>query len=96
MDVTIRCLVAFHVLKVNIVVVLHMENVSLDVIHVLVVAMHAMMYVVGAIGLLLVVVIVAELEMENSVQIMLNYLNNIVYYKFDSQCIYCIYHNLYN
>ena len=76
-------------------VVLHLENVSLDVIDVLVVVIHVMMYIVGAIGLQ-VVVVVAELEMEYSVQIMLNYLNNIVNYKFDSQCIYYIYHNLYN
>ena len=41
-DVTIRWLVALHVLKF-LVVVLHLENVSLDVIDVLVVAIHAMM-----------------------------------------------------
>ena len=76
-------------------VVLHLENVSLDVIDVLVVAIHAMMYIVGA-NYLLLVVVAAELKMEYSVQIMLNYLNNIVNYKFDSQCIYYIYHNLYN
>ena len=76
-------------------IVLHLENVSLDVIDVLVVAIHAMMYIVGVICLL-VVVEAAELEMEYNAQIMLNYLNNIVNYKFDSQCIYYIYHNLYN
>ena len=79
-DVTIRWLVAFHVLKC-IVVVLHLENVSLDVIDVLVVAIHAMMYIVGVIGLL-VVVVAAELETEYNVQIMLNYLSSIVNYKF--------------
>ena len=68
-------------------VVLHLENVSLDVIDVLVVAIHAMMYIVGA-NYLLLVVVAAELEMEYNAQIMLNYLNNIVNYKFDSQCIY--------
>ena len=62
-------------------VVLHLENVSLDVIDVLVVAIHAMMYIVGVIGLL-VVVVAAELETEYNVQIMLNYLSSIVNYKF--------------
>ena len=49
-----------------------------------------MMYIVGA-NYLLLVVVVAELEMEYSVQIMLNYLNNIVNYKFGKQCIHCKY-----
>ena len=62
-------------------VVLHLENVSLDVIDVLVVAIHAMMYIVGVTGLL-VVVVAAELETEYNVQIMLNYLSSIVNYKF--------------
>ena len=59
---------------------LHLENVSLDVIDVLVVAIHAMMYIVGVICLL--VVVAAELEMEYNAQIMLNYLSSIVNYKF--------------
>ena len=49
-------------------------------------AIIAMMYIVGAVGLLVVVEAV-ELEME-IVNNMPNYLNNIVNYKFDSQCIY--------
>ena len=66
----------------TLVVQLHLENVSLDVIDVLVVAIHAMMYIVGVICLLQVVVVVAKLEMESNVQIMLNYLSSIVNYKF--------------
>ena len=72
-------LVPFHVLEIIIMVVLHLEIVSLDAIDVLVVAFHAMMYIVGVIGLQ-VVVAVAEMEMENNVQVMFNYLNNIHYY----------------
>ena len=60
-------------------------------------AIIAMMYIVGAVGLLVVVEAV-ELELE-IVNNMPNYLNNIVNYKFDNQCIYCIqhkHHNLYS
>ena len=57
-----------------------------DVLVVIQNAIIAMMYIVGAVGLLVVVEAV-ELEME-IVNNMPNYLNNIVNYKFDSQCIY--------
>ena len=50
-----------------------------------------MMYIVSVIGLL-VIMEAAELEME-IVNNMLNYLNSIVNYKFDNQCIYCNLHN---
>ena len=53
-------------------------------------AIIAMMYIVGAVGLLVVVEAV-ELEME-IVNNMPNYLNNIVNYKFGNQCIYCNLH----
>ena len=46
-----------------------------------------MMYIIGVIYLL--VVAAAELETEYNVQIMLNYLNNIVSYKFGNLYIYC-------
>ena len=90
---TVIWIVAFHVLEI-IMMMLHLENVSLDVIDVLVVAIHAMMYIIGVIYLL--VVTAAELETEYNVQIMLNYLNSIVSYKFDSLCIYYNYYKLYN
>ena len=67
--------------------VIYVIIVALDV---MVIVIHAMMYIVG------VVVVSAELEMEYSVQIMLNYLNNIVNYKFDSQCIYYNLRKYYN
>ena len=57
--------------------------------------MIAMMYIVGVIGLL-VLVVVAELETESNVQIGLNYLNNnnhYMYGKFHSN--YSIFDNLY-
>ena len=55
-------------------------------------AIIAMMYIVGAIGVQ-VVVVVAELEMElEIVNNMPNYLNNIVNYKFGNQCIYSNHH----
>ena len=57
--------------------------------------MIAMMYIVGATGLL-VIVEAAELEMEINAQVLLNYLNNIVNCKFDNQCIYYNYYKLYN
>ena len=72
-------------------IMLHLENVSLDVIHVLAVVIRAMMYIAGVICLL--VVAAAELETEYNVQIMLNYLSSIVSCKFDNQYIYCSYHN---
>ena len=62
---------------------------------VIVVAIHAMMYIIGAVGLLLFTA-AAELEMENNVQIMFNYLNDIVKHKFGKQCIHCKYRNHYN
>ena len=59
-------------------------------------AIIAMMYIVGAVGLLVVVEAV-ELEMElEIVNNMPNYLNNIVNYKFDIQYIYCNLHKYYN
>ena len=67
-------------------IMLHLETVSLDVIHVLAVVIRAMMYIAGVIYLL--VVEAAELEMEYNVQIMLNCLSNIVNCKFGNQCIY--------
>ena len=45
------------------------------------IVIHVMMYIIGAIGLQ-VLVVVAELEIEVSVQLGFNYLNNIVYDKF--------------
>lgn len=74
---------------------LHLENVHLDAMHVIAVAIHVMMYIVGVICLLLVVE-AAELEMEYNVQIMLNYLNNIANCKFGNQCIYCNLHKKHN
>ena len=84
-------------------VALHLENVSLDVIHVLAVAIHVMIYTVGA-NCLLLVVVAAMLEMETNVQVMLKYLNNIHYYKnniyknslHSFQCIHYSYSNLHN
>ena len=59
-------------------------------IFVIVVVIHAMMYIIFVFFILL-VLINATLEMEYNAQIMLNYLNNIVSYKFGSQCIYYSY-----
>ena len=59
-------------------------------IFVIVVVILVMIYLIVVFGLLL-VLIFATLEMEYNAQIMLNYLNNIVSYKFGSQCIYYSY-----
>ena len=52
---------------------------------VIVVAIHVMMYIIFVFSLLL--ILIAMLVMEYNVQIMFNYLNNIVNYKFGNQCI---------
>ena len=93
--VVILVVVEIIIIVVFVQIVKNVICVMIVAMDVMVIVIHAMMYIVGAIGLQ-VVVVVAELEMENSVQIGFNYLNNIVNYKFGNQCIYCNYHKEYN
>ena len=97
LDVKVVILVVVEVLIIVVFVqiVKNVICVMIVALNVMVIVIHAMMYIVGAIGLL-VVVVVAELEMENNVQIGFNYLNNIVNYKFGNQCIYSKHYKLYN
>ena len=76
--------VIVEVVIADIVVGVHVVKNAINVklaIYVTVVAILAMMYIVGAIGLHLIVV-VAELEIKNRIQIGFNYLSNIAYGKF--------------
>ena len=107
MYVTVIWIVALHVLKVGVIIVvlvvikqlihviIAITNVLLLVICVLATAILVMMYTVGAIGLL-VILEAAELETVNNAQALLNYLNSIVSYKFGNLYIYCNYCSLYN
>ena len=70
-------------------------DVYLDVIVVIAVVMIVMMCIIG-VFYLLVITEAAELEMGNNAQALLNYLNNIVSYKFGNLYIYCNYCSLYN
>ena len=63
-----------------VIVILAYLDAYLDVIYVLVVAIHVMIYIVGANFLLLVVVEAVELEMDYIAQILFNYLKSIHYY----------------
>ena len=93
LDVKVVILVVVEVLIIVVFVqiVKNVICVMIVALNVMVIVIHAMMYIVGAIGLQ-VVVVVAELEIENSIQIGFNYLNNIVNYKFGNQCIYSNHH----
>ena len=97
LDVKVVILVVVEVLIIVVFVqiVKNVMRVILDALDVMIIVIHAMMYIADAIGLLVVVEAV-ELEMENSVQIGFYYLNNIVNYKFGNQCIYCNYHKKHN
>ena len=65
--------------NVAVVVLVYLDVYLIVILAITEVAIHAMMHLVGVIGLL-VVVVVAMLVMENNVQVGVNYLNNIHYY----------------
>ena len=79
------------------IVIHYVKNVTLVAINVIMITIAQAMVVI--IGVLVVTtgvlaVIVVKLVMENNVQILFNYLNNIAYYKFDNQCIYSNHYNM--
>ena len=72
--------VVINILLIVALIAMAVQHVIIDVHYVMVVVMNAMMYIVG-VNCLLLITEAAELEMEYNAQIMLNYLNNIHYYK---------------